>query len=117
MNHKKFLTITYIFTSFLFVKVVSAQTVQGYANDFQELVSIARGTVLTLVIIFFFWGIGKFILNAGDSKLKEEGKQRMLWGIIAVFVVLSLFGLVAYLGNVFGVAPCTNLQTCYPPPN
>lgn len=49
--------------------------------------------VFTLALLFFFWGVAKYIWSAGD---KEEGKKIMVWGVVALFVMSSIWGLVAF---------------------
>jgi uncharacterized membrane protein len=92
-----------------------AQTIQSASSELNGIINLFYPIILSLAILFFIWGVGRFILNAGDSKLREDGKQKMIWGIIAVFVVLSLFGIVQLLGNVFDLDTCTNPNTCFAP--
>jgi len=58
-----------------------------------------------LAILYFFYGIAKFVLAAGDAKKVQEGKSIMIYGVIAIAVMASLFGIVSYLQNTFGVTP------------
>ena len=53
--------------------------------------------MVALGLVFFLWGLAKFILHAGDEKARAEGKQVMLWGIIALFVMVSVWGIVGFL--------------------
>lgn len=55
--------------------------------------TVAAGCAL----LFFFWGLAKFIFNAGDAKGNQEGRQLMLWGVVALFVLLSVWGLVRFV--------------------
>lgn len=57
-----------------------------------------------LAILVFVWGIVKFIFNANDTVEREKGKQLMIGGIIAFFVLVSLWGIVAFvLVDTFGI--------------
>ncbi len=59
--------------------------------------------VTGLALLYFFWGLAQIILNAGDSEKSKEAKFRVLWGLIALFVIVSLGGLIAVINNtVFG---------------
>ena len=51
--------------------------------------------VFVLALLFFFWGVAKYILSVGTEK--EEGKKIMVWGVIALFVISSVWGLVRFL--------------------
>ena len=54
-------------------------------------------------IIFFITGVIKYVINADNETKRKEGGKFILWGIIALFAMLSVWGLVAVLGNTFGV--------------
>ena len=56
-----------------------------------------------LAIIFFFWGLIEFIRASGDPKARAEGRGRMIYGVIAIAVMVALYGLVAWLGSTFGI--------------
>ena len=57
--------------------------------------------VIALALLYFFWGLARFILNAGDEDAQKAGKSIMLWGIIAFFVMVSVWGIVNFIGNAF----------------
>jgi len=49
--------------------------------------------LFALATLTFFWGMIKFIWS-GD---KEEGKTIMVWGILALFVMFSVWAIVKFL--------------------
>lgn len=52
----------------------------------------------------FVWGSVKFFLIDADEEAKrEQGRQFMMWGIIALAVMLSVWGLVGILGSTFNI--------------
>lgn len=53
-----------------------------------------------VAVVVFIYGVLTTILSEGGEK-KEEGKQYMLWGIIGIFVMVSVWGLVAIVSNTF----------------
>ncbi len=67
------------------------------------IVSRAIPVLVALALLFFIWGVVRFISSSGDEKAAEEGKSKMVWGIIALFVIVSVWGLVAFLNDVTGV--------------
>ncbi|MCI0619845.1 pilin [Candidatus Wolfebacteria bacterium] len=78
--------------------VVSAETLESLIRT--KLLILVNPIILVvsgLALVFFFWGIAKLILSAGDEKGREEGKKVMLWGIIALFVLFSVWGIVQLL--------------------
>jgi len=56
-----------------------------------------------LAILFFFYGLAMYILKAGDPKAADEGKSIMIWGIIAIFVMTSIYGIVGFIQRSAGM--------------
>lgn len=68
------------------------------------LTSLAQGVVpvlISLALLFFFWGLAQWILNVSDSDKHKEGKERMIWGLVALFFIVSIAGLVSILQATF----------------
>ena len=61
------------------------------------------GIIISVAVLYFLWGVAQFVLSAGDEKKVEEGRKTMLWGIIALFVMIAMWGLVALLLDTFGL--------------
>lgn len=62
-------------------------------------------TIVLLVgiaLLVFFWGLTKFLYK-GSEKAIEEGKNIMVWGVIALFVMVSVWGLVGFVGRTLGI--------------
>jgi len=95
--------------------LASAQDLQNLFLSFGILLDIVIPVVVALALLYFFWGLAQFILKAGGDTGIEEGKKKMVWGIIALFVMLSIWGFVSLLSfTIFGsdtgsfVAPTIN---------
>jgi hypothetical protein len=67
--------------------------------------------MIGLAIVYFFWGLVTYIRAAGDPKAQDAGKSHMIWGIIAIAVMVSLFGIVNWLQNLFGITNPTDTIT------
>jgi len=59
--------------------------------------------IFALALAMFIWGVVQFVLNSSEEAKKEQGRQFMLWGIIALTVMFSIWGLVSILGDTFGI--------------
>lgn len=79
--------------------VASAQTIQGVLNTFGAIINILVVLAIGVAIIVFFWGLITYLVKAGEEKSK--GLQLMLYGIVAIFVMVSIWGLVRLLVNTF----------------
>ncbi|MBP9760383.1 MAG: hypothetical protein KBD24_03375 [Candidatus Pacebacteria bacterium] len=68
-----------------------------------EVLSILVPVLLALAFLMFVWGLVLFIAQSGDEKKIEEGKKKMLWGVLALFVITAIWGIMSLLQNMFGV--------------
>lgn len=59
------------------------------------------GLFITLAIVIFFWGLIKYLMEAGEKK--SEGLQIMMYGILAIFVMVSIWGIIRLLQSTFKV--------------
>ena len=53
--------------------------------------------IIGAALVFFLFGLARFILNAGDVKAQETGKNLMIWGIVALTVMVSVWGIVKFM--------------------
>ena len=72
----------------------------------QKLIPLAFG----IAILGFFWGLAKYIFSAGNEESKVDGKKIMLYGLIAIFVMASVFGIVRLAQNTLGTTENSALQ-------
>ncbi|KKU75647.1 MAG: hypothetical protein UY01_C0007G0025 [Candidatus Nomurabacteria bacterium GW2011_GWB1_47_6] len=60
--------------------------------------------IFAVATALFIWGAVKFfIINADEEAQRDQGRQFMIWGIVALAVMLSIWGLVGILTSTFGV--------------
>lgn len=60
-------------------------------------------------LVVLLWGLAQFLLNEGDSIGRETAKKKIIWGIIGIFIMVSVFGILNLLLNTFGIDKPTNL--------
>lgn len=60
---------------------------------------------IALAVVAFMWGVIILVINSDNEEKKKEGKKFMVWGIIALFVIISIWGLVGLLANTIGLKP------------
>ncbi len=56
-----------------------------------------------LALALFIWGGVVMLASPGSDESRKEGRTRMLWGLIALFVLVSVWGLVQLVQVLFGV--------------
>lgn len=58
---------------------------------------VALGSALAL--FYFMWGIVKYLTHYDDEKKRTESVQTITYGLIALFVLIAIWGLVALVGE------------------
>jgi hypothetical protein len=71
--------------------------------NIRNLINNILPVLLALAVLYFFWGLITYIRAAGDPKKADEGKSIMIWGIVALFVMVSVWGLVNILVRSFNL--------------
>ena len=70
--------------------------------------SVLIPLAFALCLLYFFWGVAKYIRNsAGSEEAAKEGKRIMIWGVVALFIVFSIFGIINFIKGELNI-PGTN---------
>lgn len=96
---KKYINLSLL--SFLLVPAVAS----AQLTDTKKLIEAVGGLINPLLAVLtglalaaFLWGLAKFIYRAGgDEKAVEEGKRVMKWGILALFIMISIWGIISFI--------------------
>jgi hypothetical protein len=59
--------------------------------------------VISLTVLFFLWGIFKLVFSSKDSEARAEARGYIIWGIIGLAVMVSVWGLVNLLTSTFSL--------------
>lgn len=57
--------------------------------------------IFSLAIVYFLWNIAEVIRKSGDPKELATLKDKAFWGVVTIFVMGSLWGLVKILETTF----------------
>lgn len=91
-------------SGFTFKVETGASTLGGIFKFITCMIEVSFIPMLFAIAVFvFIYGVVKFI-GTEESAEKEDGRQFMIWGIVALAVMFSVWGLVKMLGNSFGVS-------------
>ena len=81
----------------------------GLFDLVNHLIYRAVPMIVALAVVFFAWNVFRYAV-AGNEEDTGQAKTRMIWGIIGIFVMVSVWGLVAILQNTFGTAGSQNVN-------
>ena len=59
------------------------------------------GVVMILGTVVFLWGMIQYIMSAGDEKKISEAKKIIVVGIIGLFFMVAVWGIVRAISNTF----------------
>ncbi|MBU6323248.1 MAG: hypothetical protein KGI41_00150 [Patescibacteria group bacterium] len=55
--------------------------------------------------VLFLWGGVEFIMNAGDESKREEGKKKLIWGLVGLVVIFGAKAILSIALATFGITP------------
>ncbi|MFA6445912.1 MAG: hypothetical protein WCW14_01525 [Candidatus Paceibacterota bacterium] len=102
---KKFLALVGVYA---LPAMVSAQSLSvsggldGFMANFSTFLGKLVPIIIALVIIFYLWETFQYFW--GDEDKKKVAKKTMWEGIIVIAVIISIWGLVAFIQNSFGLS-------------
>jgi amino acid transporter len=88
----------------------------GLWNLFSIVMGILSQAVIILVafaVIFFLYGILKYITAGDDEEKRTKMKNVMIYGIVGLFVMVSFWGIVNILINTFQLDTTPYVQVPY----
>lgn len=82
-------------------------------NVIKNFINQATPVLVSAAVLYFIYGVVTFVI-AGDADKKAEARQKVIQGIIGIFVIVSLWGIVFFIGNTLGVGPTGNVEGIIP---
>lgn len=81
-----------------------AKTLVALSQSIQKNVFGPLVTAITAyALLLFVWGVYRYIAHAGDEKAAAEGSKMMSYGLVILFVMVSVWGLVSLLMDTLGI--------------
>jgi len=56
-----------------------------------------------VALLVFFWGIFQFIKSETADAKRGEGKKKIVWGLVGMFVMISAYGLIRLVLGTLGI--------------
>ena len=70
-----------------------------------EILNPIIAIMFALATAYFFYGIASYIWSPEDEKAREAGRKAILWGIVGMFIMVSVFGIMKFLISSIGADP------------
>jgi hypothetical protein len=62
-----------------------------------EILNPLIALMFAVALMYFFYGIAAYIWNPDNEDAREKGRIGMLWGIVGMFVMVSVFGIMWFI--------------------
>lgn len=110
------------FTAVLAPAIASAQKITDVNTLTNKLTNLGNTIIQILIafaVLYIIFNVVRYIMAAEDPEKRKSIGSAVLWGIVGLFVILSIWGLVNILSNTFSTntnAPVQNYPVLKAPP-
>lgn len=59
--------------------------------------------MFVVALAVFFWGIIEFIMKSSTDEGREKGKKNIMYGVIGMFIMFSVYGIISIITGTFGI--------------
>lgn len=98
-----FTFLTWLVPVFVHAFSLKDSTIGGVITEVTLIISSIQPLLLAAAFLVFFWGLSKFILNSNKPEEIKNGKNYMMWGILALFILLTYMTIVGLLSVELGI--------------
>ena len=94
-----------------FVAYGQLEVIKESVDIFGTIVNSATIVAVSLAFLFFFWNLALYILRTDE---KDDAKKKMIWSLIAILIITSLWGIIVFLRGVLGIENQTSNDITLP---
>jgi len=77
---------------------------------YKEIISKINQVIINPIIVFLFavatliflYGIVEFLANPANEETRDKGKQHIIWGVVGLAIMVSVFGIMQLIINSLG---------------
>ena len=81
------------------------------------LIDLIIPILVGMAVLLFFWGLIQYVRKAGEAKGREAGKQAIIWGLIGLFIIFSLGGILNIISYSLNIPTPVQGTPILPSPN
>jgi len=72
---------------------------------FTQILNPLIALMFAVATVYFMYGVYQFMWDPDNEEAREKGRKAMFWGIIGLFIMTSVFGIMKFLISTFGADP------------
>lgn len=81
-------------------------TIGGMLCKINELLGTVVPILIALGVVYFIWGVISYVIGT-DEETKKSAREKIIYGIIGLAVIIGMWGLVGILNRTFGITATT----------
>lgn len=83
--------------------LAAVTTIVELLLQIQSVINVLIPFIVGLAVLVIIWGIFLYVVKAAEEEKRSEAKMYIVWGVVAVFCMLSVWGFVNVLVNSFNL--------------
>ena len=99
---KKIISIVSVYALPAFALADNVTNADSLFNEAEKILKMILPIIIAIAVIYFVYNALMYMI-AADEERKGEAKSKMIYGIIALFVMVSVWGLVNILKGTFNL--------------
>lgn len=97
----KYLTI--LILGIPFISFAAENNIMDLLIKFVNLANNIVGFLIAIATLVFLWGVLLYVIHGDSESKKTEAKGYMTYGIVTLFVMVSVWGITYIIANSFGL--------------
>ncbi len=75
-------------------------------GNIKELLNLVIPILIILALIYFFWGVIRYVITSkGNEEAQALARNQIVYGLLGIFVLLSIFGIINLIGTTLKISP------------
>lgn len=100
---KKFIPLGIVLMPFMALAQADSSNLNDLIDNLQDLLGNIVPFLIILASVIFIWGVVSFVTAAGNEEKRKVGRDRILWGLIGLFIIVAFWGIVTFIANSLGL--------------
>jgi len=92
-------------TAFAAPPPIPASVLTLIGNISIEILNPLIAVMFAAALVYFFYGVAAYIWNPDNEEARENGRHAMLWGVVGMFIMVSVFGIMKLIISSIGADP------------
>ena len=76
-------------------------TISQLLGNIESVLRRSIGILFVLATVVFLWGVIQYVIAGGDEDKIKTAKDYIVWGLVGLFVMLTMWGIVYAVTGLF----------------